>query len=213
MKWLQVLAFLVAKSCVLAQFKGFPNHAFTELKATKELAYEHKMAHQPNKQTHMEKAKIADRSDIMKLGRAAGEIKHQVVFAIKNRNIDQIESKLLDISDPNSNNYGKYPTQQEITELTANKAAQREIRKYFQYHDIEIIRTSRNKGYITAEAPVSKWEEVFGNEFHLFKQSGGQEDGHLVRAEEYSLPDILVEHVEAVLNVVQFPGFASFPRF
>ncbi len=144
----------------------------------------------------------------MKSVRAAPKIKHTVVFATKHNNINQIESILFDISDPNSTNYGNYLTLEAITSLITNEVANREIRKYFQYHDIEIIHTSRNKEYITAEAPVSKWEEVFGNKFHLYKQTD-LEDVHLVRAEEYSLPDILVEHVEAVFNVVQFPGATS----
>ncbi len=177
------------------------------LKSSKDLAYGHRFSLDGvTKRTHMEKAKIAGRSDIMKSGRAPDTANHVVIFAIKNKNINKLESSLLDISNPNSKNYGKHLTQKEIAQLSANEAAQREIRKYFDYHDIKILKISRNKEYITAEAPISKWEEVFGNEFHLFKQSGGPEDGHLVRAEEYSLPDILAEHVEAVLNVVQFPG-------
>eukprot|EP01034_Spumella_vulgaris_P029404 gene29404-36456_t len=50
---------------------------------------------------------------------------------------------------------------------------------------------------------------MFGTEFHLYRQSD-LKDAHLVRADEYSLPDVLLDHVESVFNVVQFPGRRAF---
>ncbi len=177
---------------------------------SKQLTYGHRFSlNGVTKRTHMEKAKIAGRSDIMKSGRAPANARHSVIFACKTNNINRIELILLDISNPNSKNYGQYLSPEEIARLTTNEAAHREINKYLDYHGIQVLKTSRNKEFITAEAPVSKWEEVFGNEFHLFKQTD-LEDVHLVRAEEYSLPDILLEHVDAVFNVVQFPGILPF---
>ncbi len=177
-----------------------------KFKSTDQLAYNHRFSMNGIvKRTYQESAKIAGRGDIVKEERAPGDLKHSVVIAIKNRNIDNIEAKLHEVSNPQSKHYGKHLSAAEVAEISSNQASFLEVNRYLEYQVITVLKTSRNKGYITAEAPVSKWEEVFGNEFHLFKQKD-LKNGHLVRAEEYSLPDILVEHVEAVFNVVQFPG-------
>eukprot|EP01034_Spumella_vulgaris_P035342 gene35342-43575_t len=84
-----------------------------------------------------------------------------------------------------------------------------EIHKYLQFKGIDVLQTSHNSQYITAEATIAQWEEMFGNEFHLYQQSD-LNDAHIIRAEEYSLPDILLDHVESVFNVVQFPGRKAF---
>ncbi len=177
-----------------------------KFKSIDQLSYNHRMSVDGNvKRTYFESAKISGRADIIKQDRAPGDLLHTVVIAIKNRNIDNIQEHLKEVSNPLSQHYGKHLTAEEVAELSVNQDSFKEINKYLEFEGIMVLKTSRNKGYITAEAPVSKWEEVFGNEFHLFKQTD-LKNGHLVRAVEYSLPDILVEHVEAVFNVVQFPG-------
>ncbi len=171
-----------------------------------QLSYGHRLiVNGEVKRTHKEAAKTVGRSDIHKIHRAPKDLKHVVVISCKNRNIEALEAKLLDVSDPHSQNYGKYLSQAEISEMSNNPVAFEEIQKYLKYQGINVLRTSRNNEYITAEAPISKWEEVFGNEFFFYKQTELR-DAHIVRAEHYSLPDMLLEHVEAVFNVVQFPG-------
>jgi tripeptidyl-peptidase-1 len=153
----------------------------------------------------MEVAKISSRFDVVKQKRAPSNLKHTVVFSTKNKNMDAIETLLLDVSNPLSRNYGKYLSKTEIDTLSNDPSSFKEIKKYLDFQGIKVIKTSRNGDYITAEASVGKWEEIFGTEFNLYKQTK-LNDVHLVRAEQYSLPDILIEHVESVFNVVQFPG-------
>jgi tripeptidyl-peptidase I len=136
-----------------------------------------------------------------------------------------LEAKLLDVSNPHSRNYGKYLTHEQIAQLSADPDSEKEITKFLESQGISVVKTSKNKGYITAEgncwiracclifltslflfspAPVSKWEEVLGTEFFLYMQT--DLNANIVRAEDYSLPEFLAEHIESVFNVVQFPG-------
>ena len=45
------------------------------------------------------------RNTFVKINRADGSILHEVLIAIKQRNLDVLESKVLDISTPGSKNY------------------------------------------------------------------------------------------------------------
>ena len=48
------------------------------------------------------------RNTFIKINRADGSILHEVLIAIKQRNLDVLESKVLDISAPGSKNYQKW---------------------------------------------------------------------------------------------------------
>ena len=47
----------------------------------------------------------------------------KVTFAVRENNMDTIRKIALDVSDPNSPNYGRYLTQTQIDEITAPAAA------------------------------------------------------------------------------------------
>jgi hypothetical protein len=62
-----------------------------------------------------------------------------------------LESKLIDISDPLSDNYGKHLSREEISALTGNPVSVQEINKYLQYKGIKVTQFSHNNQYITAK--------------------------------------------------------------
>lgn len=142
------------------------------------------------------------RFDIKKGPRANGNTKHQVIFAVK-QNIDELKALVDDISNPFSSNYGKHLKRSEVTSMTAIPDSYQHVVAFLKFHGIEIVKTSKNSDYITASAEVSKWEELFATEFYSFEMES--HNGPLIRAEQYSLPDTLHNHVEAVLKTVQFP--------
>jgi hypothetical protein len=116
------------------------------------LSYKHRVnLNGLSKRTHKEFAKITGRDDISKFHRAPRNLRHTVVFNSKFKNTELMESILLDISDPHSENYGKHLSQDEIASLTVNPVAIQEIHKYLKFKGIEVTRSSRNNQYITAE--------------------------------------------------------------
>jgi hypothetical protein len=116
------------------------------------LSYKHRINFNGvSRRTHKEFAKISGRNDISKSHRAPRNLRHSVVFNSKLRNTEQLESILLDISNPYSESYGKHLSQDEIASLTVNPVAVQEIHKYLQFKGLEVTHTSRNSQYITAE--------------------------------------------------------------
>ena len=142
------------------------------------------------------------RFDIKKGTRAVPETKHEVIFSVK-ENLDDLKTLVDDISNPFSANFGKHLKRDEVTAMSANPASFHHVMAYLSLHEIEVVGTSPYSEYITAVAPVRKWEELFATEFYEFEMDG--EDGKLMRAEKYSLSENLHDHVAAVFNTVQFP--------
>jgi subtilase family serine protease len=66
-----------------------------------------------------------------------------------------MEDRLLDVSNPSSKNYGKFLSKKEISEMSSNPTSFREIKQYLDFQGIEVIRTSRNNAFITAEGGLN----------------------------------------------------------
>jgi hypothetical protein len=74
-------------------------------------------------ETHIFKESIphlSSRADLLKGDRVHHAHTHEVVFMIRQRNMDELTRKLEDVSDPSSPNYGQHMTMNEVVEMTAN---------------------------------------------------------------------------------------------
>eukprot|EP01039_Chlorochromonas_danica_P005971 gene5971-6575_t len=93
---------------------------------------------------------------------------HSLVFAIQQKNVDQLHSILMDISTPSSPNYGQHWTRQQVSELTSNAAGMEEVVSFLRRHEISVDHVSKFGEYVVASAPVSLWEVFFKTRFEHF---------------------------------------------
>jgi hypothetical protein len=157
---------------------------------------------------HVFKEKIAGvgRLDLARQSRISPGIDHEVVFVIKQRNIEELTAILHDVSDPKSMNYGKHKTREEVAGLTANPISRDAVVSYLTSTGATVVSETLNGEYVTVNGPIRLWEELFHTEFFMFHQT--QAGGHmnkLMRAEHYSIPAELDQHVESVFNTIQMP--------
>ena len=133
------------------------------------------------------------------------------MFAVQLQNMTELTRILHDVSNPNSKNYGKYMTKQEVVDLTSNPAANEVIRTYLTSIGATIVEESDGGDFITARGSVELWEETFDTEFYAYHhhKSNNNESSLIVRAEEYSIPSTLHKHVSAVFYTVQMPMIIS----
>ena len=152
-------------------------------------------------------AGLSSRTDLVKQDRASPEHVHEIMFGIQQRNTDVLTERLHDISDPDSSNYGRHMTREEIEEISSNPESRDAVVRYLEESGATVISQSHHGEYVTAHAPISLWEELLNTEFFLFHHTQPKSDvvAALVRAEKYSVPNDLHEHVAAVHNVVQMP--------
>eukprot|EP01040_Poterioochromonas_malhamensis_P002533 gene2533-2694_t len=154
----------------------------------------------------MEKSLYKLRDDYKLGAKASDNDFHEVVFAVKQKNLDQLETLLMEVSNPQNSKYGKYLSRKEIADLTANPVATDALSKFLFENGATITKKTRYGEYITARAKVSTWEKLFDTEFYQFHPENPQAKP-VVRALEYSIPAELSEHVELVFNTVQLPTF------
>jgi hypothetical protein len=99
-------------------------------------------------------AGLSLRSDLVKENRVSPDVMHKVVFAIKQKNIDELTRILEDVSDPSSLNYGKHKTRQEITDLTSNPTSRTEVLAFLTLSGATYLSETVSGEYITASAPI-----------------------------------------------------------
>ena len=145
---------------------------------------------------------LSSRKDIQKLFRVGHDYIHEVMFVIKQRNMDVLTNILHDLSDPQSSNYGHHWTREEVADFTSNPEARDAVVSYLHSNGASIFSESLAGDYIKAKASIKVWEKMFNTEFFLYR---GKSVGDVVRAEEYWLPKELDMHVTAVLQIVNMP--------
>lgn len=172
---------------------------------------------------------LLKRDDLIKHGRAPAQQSHEVIFVVQQRNLAQLEKELHDVSDPNSANYGRHWTSRQVADLTSNPDGQQAIRAYLLRVGATVTSETLYGDYITATAAVNVWERLFHTEFYVFDHitvasvsaggsdkytatatdPGSSHEAHekqtLLRAERYSIPIELHEHVASVLHTIQLP--------
>jgi len=153
---------------------------------------------------HVESGLFENRNDYVKSSSDSRDAIHEVVFAVKQRNLDLLENYLYEVSDPKSSKFGKHWNRAQVANLTSNSVGTDFIANYLKTNGAEITDKTRYGEYITAQAPLSLWEKLFATTFYSFKHA---ENAHkpIFRALHYSIASELEEHVSAVFNTVQLP--------
>lgn len=152
----------------------------------------------------------SSRSDIISRSRAESTHIHKVIFVIPQKNMNRLTEILLGVSDPLSSSYGNHLLREEVNKLTINQDSRNAVVSYLLSNGASVVSESLNGDYITAEASIKLWGEIFNTEFYIFHQKGQHERvEQLVRAEKYWIPKEINEHVEGVLKVIEIPVITS----
>jgi tripeptidyl-peptidase-1 len=118
-----------------------------------------------------------------KLYRADALDAHQVVVAVRQNGMDELQSILMDISHPDSPNFGNFLTDAEIAAYTACEASGRLVVDYLTSRGATVHNVARNWEYITASWTIGGWEDALSTEFYAFDTGGSP---RILRALEYS---------------------------
>ena len=159
--------------------------------------------------THVLKGSIqhlSSRMDISKQSRMSDDYVHEVIFVIKQKNMEELTRFLHDVSDPQSANYGQHMTGTAVSHLTYNSQGRESLLEYLHSTGATVVTETLGGEYITASAPIPVWERMFSCEFFMFHQTQKNEiTKRVVRTESYSIPVCLDNHVESVFGTVELP--------
>jgi len=129
---------------------------------------------------------------------------HELIFEVKPKNMDKLESILHVVSDPFSRNYGSHLTRDEVTALTKNNEGLVALRSFFSSNDIQVISESLHGEFMTTKTSISTWERVFSTKFLKFQHVENMLPT-VLRALHYTIPDSIAPFVETVYKVTDFP--------
>ena len=147
---------------------------------------------------------LSSRSNIEKRDRIRYDQTHEVIFAVQQKNMHELTSILYDISDPDSPNYGQHWSNIEVTEFTSNPEGRDAVVSYLNSNGASVASETRGGEYITARAPVKIWEKMLNTEFFAFRMTHSDTSvQNFIRAEHYSVPRELSEHLACVFNTIE----------
>ena len=149
-------------------------------------------------------------ADVTKVGLAAHATPLDVVFSIKQNNLDALDAFVQQASDPRSPLFGRRKTRDEVAAWTANRAGRDTVVAFVTAAGADIVAETRYGEYITARGTAGLWSALLGTQFYVYRTAadaaGTAAATEFVRAEAYSIPEALQPHVAAVFNTVQMPA-------
>jgi tripeptidyl-peptidase-1 len=165
---------------------------------------------------HVFSAHYGGRPAILPSRAADPTLSHSVTFSIRLKNLDKLEEILYDVSSPSSGNYGKHWKKEEIMKLIGNQEASSVVEQYLKSRGVSIVNRSLFGEFITAVGKIEVWERIFSTKFHEFYHDDwtssplstawrSERGAPLIRSLQYSLTDELLEHVDTIFNVADFP--------
>jgi tripeptidyl-peptidase I len=156
-------------------------------------------------------AGLSSHHEITLLGRASSAELHEVIFVIHQKNMEELKRILNQVSDPTHLNYGNHMRSQDVADLTKNHNSQERVIDYLEVIGATVV--SLNGECVTARASISVWEEMLDTKFYMYSHHPkSDENGKpmvFIRAQEYSVPDRLDDHVASVLNTIQLPAIRT----
>lgn len=159
---------------------------------------------------HSHTESIIHRESFLKVARADRNFQHEIVIAVKKKNLDLIEKIVAERSTPGHSLYQQWLTFDEVTSMTKDPDATAAVETWLSLEGVGVTWRSVRSDYLKVTASVSFWEKTFKTEFYTWedREVVGQVSRH-IRAETCQLPSFLVDHIAAVFNTCQAPPVIS----
>ncbi|KAL9021903.1 MAG: hypothetical protein Q9185_000917 [Variospora sp. 1 TL-2023] len=125
-------------------------------------------------------------------------------IALTQSNLDHAEEFLMDVSHPDSPNFGKHWTHEQIANKFAPSSESVNIvKEWLASSGIAPERISRSQslGWLKFDATVAEAESLLKTEYHLYKHSTGKPH---VACSSYHIPNHIRSHVDFITPTVHF---------
>lgn len=109
---------------------------------------------------------------------------------------------LMDISDPNSRNFGKHWSLEKVHEtFTPDKSSYIAITKWLSDHGIETEVDGRNSlNWLVVSLTFAELETLLATKYHFYQHPSGR---RYISCEDYSIPEELGLHIETVIPSIR----------
>ena len=128
-------------------------------------------------------------------------------FAMKEQNMDKLQQRLLEVSDPSHADYGKHMSKADVEAMTGPSAASLDIvTKWLASHGIEAGKVSN--GFISVTVTAAQAETMLGTKYGVYYNVA--KELFTVRTTEYSLPGIVHDEIAMVQPTTMFSDMNMF---
>ncbi|KAI0126324.1 peptidase S8/S53 domain-containing protein [Xylariales sp. AK1849] len=135
-------------------------------------------------------------------GRLDGELVIPLRIALTQRNLDHAHGYLMDVSQPDSVNFGKHWTPQQVAETFAPSTATiGAVKSWLADADIHDVVQSPSLNWVQANITVAKAEELLRTSYFAYQHESGQ---YQVACEDYNVPESVQEHVDFITPTIHF---------
>lgn len=130
-------------------------------------------------------------------GPASGDLLLSLRFALTQNNMDDLERKLYDISNPSSDGYGKHLTQNELASYVRPKAqTSLLVADWLSSHELTGVPVSFSGDILEVTLSVRQANKLLNADFHVFSEhSNGKQS---LRTLAYSIPSNLKGHLDHI---------------
>ena len=131
----------------------------------------------------------------------------ELVFALKQQNLDTLEAEVLAVSDPASPRYGQHLTNQQVHALVAPTAAHVDaVHAFLARHGVSGSAQTPNSDFITAHVSVGKAEAMLAYAGEQYQEVHHAETGQIIhRLPRYALPAGVAGAVDLVAPTIFVP--------
>ena len=137
--------------------------------------------------------------------RAEGHSILPLRIGLTQSNLASIEEYLMDVSHPESPNYGAHWTAAKVAQTFRPSAESVEtVRAWLAQNGIapERVRLNGSGGWLTADVTVTEAEALLGTEYHVYAHEDGAERVGCDKA--YHLPEHVSKHVDLITPTLHF---------
>ncbi|KAF3089308.1 hypothetical protein TWF569_003174 [Orbilia oligospora] len=132
--------------------------------------------------------------------RLSGDLQIPVKIGLTQANLHRGEDFLIQVSHPDSPNYGKHWTPDEVREkFSPSEESYTVIAAWLKASKIPYKLDAR--GWVTFDAPVSIVERLFRTEYYFYEHTSGQMH---IGCDAYSLPEGIGSHVDIVMPTLHW---------
>ncbi|KAL8699547.1 MAG: hypothetical protein Q9201_005949 [Fulgogasparrea decipioides] len=125
-------------------------------------------------------------------------------IALTQSNLDKAEEFLMDVSHPDSPNFGKHWTHEEIaTKFAPSSETVETVTSWLTSSGIALERISRSQslGWLKFDATVAEAESLLKTEYHVYKHETGKPH---VSCSSYHIPEHITPHIDFITPGVSF---------
>lgn len=136
-----------------------------------------------------------------KLKKSDAEAVHEVIFGVKQKNLDGLHDALMDVSNPLSPNYGHHWTHDEVGLFISAPDSTEAVERFLNENGFNVVEKSTHGEYIRASGSIGRWESSFSASFHEYQHDG--QEGTFHRSLSFNVPDFLADHIHASFNTME----------